>query len=43
MDRFQGEKKMSIMSGISVDLDDETFIGQEEDLTLNESSGSRQK
>ena len=41
--RYQREKKMSILSGISVDLEDDAFIGQEEALTLNESSGGRQK
>ena len=41
--RYQVEKKMSILSGISVDLEDDAFIGQEDALTLNETSGGRQK
>ena len=32
-----------MMTGISVDLEDEAFIGQDEALTLNERSGNRQK
>ena len=40
---FKHEKKMSILSGLSVDLEDDTFIGLEEALTLNEGSGGRQK
>ena len=40
--RYQREKKLSILSGISVDLEDDAFIGQDEALTLNESAGVRQ-
>ena len=40
--RYQGEKKLSILPGISVDLEDDAFIGQDEALTLNESAGVRQ-
>ena len=40
---FKHEKKMSILSGLSVDLEDDTFTGLEEALTLNEGSGGRQK